>query len=117
LGARASSGKDLKKLSKTPCALVFIAITQLQALPGLLPTMPLLLTFVTYLFCPEFRKKGLSKWLMQTIVKHPDLQGLRRWSLATADAHGLYQQFGFSQLSKPENFGWKYLHLTKKLNN
>ncbi|WDF80570.1 GNAT family N-acetyltransferase [Mucilaginibacter sp. KACC 22773] len=53
---------------------------------------------------PEFRKKDLSKWLMQTIVKHPDLQGLRRWSLATADAHGLYGQFGFSQLSKPQNW-------------
>ncbi|SEO86521.1 GNAT family N-acetyltransferase [Mucilaginibacter sp. OK283] len=53
---------------------------------------------------PEFRKKDLSKWLMQTIVKHPDLQGLRRWSLATADAHGLYAQFGFSQLSKPQNW-------------
>jgi len=53
---------------------------------------------------PEFRKKDLSKWLMQTIVKHPDLQGLRRWSLATVDAHGLYAQFGFSQLSKPENW-------------
>jgi N-acetylglutamate synthase-like GNAT family acetyltransferase len=52
----------------------------------------------------EFRKKDLSKWLMQTIVKHPDLQGLRRWSLATADAHGLYAQFGFSQISKPENW-------------
>ena len=53
---------------------------------------------------PEFRRKDLSKWLMQTIVKHPDLQGLRRWSLATADAHGLYEQFGFSQISKPENW-------------
>jgi N-acetylglutamate synthase-like GNAT family acetyltransferase len=53
---------------------------------------------------PGYRKKGLSKWLMQTIVNHPDLQGLRRWSLATADAHGLYAQFGFSQISKPENW-------------
>jgi GNAT superfamily N-acetyltransferase len=47
---------------------------------------------------------GLSKWLMQTIVQHPDLQGLRRWSLATADAHGLYKQFGFVPLSRPENW-------------
>lgn len=53
---------------------------------------------------PVFRKKGLSKWLMQTIVNHPELQGLRRWSLATADAHGLYSQFGFNQISKPENW-------------
>jgi N-acetylglutamate synthase-like GNAT family acetyltransferase len=53
---------------------------------------------------PIYRKKGLSKWLMQTIVNHPELQGLRRWSLATADAQKLYSQFGFSQISKPENW-------------
>ncbi|MBL9096991.1 MAG: GNAT family N-acetyltransferase [Alphaproteobacteria bacterium] len=41
------------------------------------------------------RGRGLSKRLMQTIIDHPDLQGLRRWMLATRDAHGLYAQFGF----------------------
>jgi len=51
-----------------------------------------------------FKGLGLSKWLIQSIVEHPDLQGLRRWSLATADAHGLYKQFGFTQLSRPENW-------------
>ncbi|WP_370996529.1 GNAT family N-acetyltransferase [Mucilaginibacter sp. RCC_168] len=53
---------------------------------------------------PDFRQKGLSKWLVQTIVKHPDLQGLRRWSLATADAHGLYSQFGFTEITRPERW-------------
>lgn len=52
----------------------------------------------------DHRRLGLSKWLMQTIVQHQDLQGLRRWSLATADAHKLYSQFGFTPISKPE--GW-----------
>lgn len=52
----------------------------------------------------EHRRFGLSKWLMQTIIQHPELQGIRRWSLATADAHGLYEQFGFVPLSKPENW-------------
>jgi len=52
----------------------------------------------------EFRGKGLSKWLMQTILSHPDLQGLRRWILATADAHGLYGQFGFSALKVPDRW-------------
>ena len=47
---------------------------------------------------PEFRGQGLSKWLMETIVSHPDLQGLRRWVLATRDAHGLYEQYGFAPL-------------------
>jgi N-acetylglutamate synthase-like GNAT family acetyltransferase len=50
----------------------------------------------------EHRGKGLSKRLMQTIMEHPDLQGLRRWTLATRDAHGLYAQFGFTPLPKPE---------------
>jgi len=52
----------------------------------------------------EFRGKGLSKWLMQEVMSHPDLQGLRRMTLATLDAHGLYEKFGFSELVKPEVF-------------
>lgn len=47
------------------------------------------------------RGRNLGKWLMQTIVTHPDLQGLRRWILATNDAHGLYEQFGFTPLGNP----------------
>jgi GNAT superfamily N-acetyltransferase len=53
---------------------------------------------------PDYRGLGLSKWLIQTIIAHPDLQGLRRWSLATADAHGLYKQFGFTEFSRPERW-------------
>ncbi len=53
---------------------------------------------------PDHRNLGLSKWLMQTIKNHPNLQGLRRWSLATADAHGLYNQFGFTVITKPERW-------------
>ena len=53
---------------------------------------------------PAFRGIGLSKWLVQTILSHPDLQGLRRWSLATLDAHGLYKQMGFTELSKPDRW-------------
>jgi GNAT superfamily N-acetyltransferase len=52
----------------------------------------------------DYRGKGLSKWLMQVIVEHPDLQGLRRWVLATKDAHGLYEQFGFAPLRFPERW-------------
>jgi len=57
---------------------------------------------------PGYRGVGLSKWLMQTITEHPDLQGLRRWSLATSDAHGLYKQFGFVPLSRPETWMEKF---------
>ena len=52
---------------------------------------------------PEHRGRGLSKRLLRTIFAHPELQGLRRWALATRDAHGLYRQFGFEALSQPEN--------------
>lgn len=50
------------------------------------------------------RGKGLSKRLMQFIFAHPDLQGLRRLMLATKDAHGLYEKFGFKELSHPAHF-------------
>lgn len=50
-----------------------------------------------------YRRKGLSKWLMEFIMKHPELQGLRRYILATKDAHGLYLQYGFKPVSNPEN--------------
>ena len=46
----------------------------------------------------EFRGRGLSKWLMKTILEHPGLQGFRRWMLGTKDAHGLYEQFGFKSI-------------------
>ena len=49
-----------------------------------------------------YRGRGLSKWLMQVVVAHPDLQGLRRWTLFTRDAHGLYRQIGFTSLATPE---------------
>jgi GNAT superfamily N-acetyltransferase len=48
------------------------------------------------------RGRGLGKWLMRVILAHPDLQGLRRFALATRDAHGLYAQFGFTPLVAPD---------------
>ena len=48
----------------------------------------------------EHRGKGLSKWLMEKIMQHPDLQNLRRFTLGTRDAHGLYKKFGFRE---PDN--------------
>ena len=50
----------------------------------------------------EHRGHGLSKAMMEMATRHPRLQGLRRWNLVTHDAHGLYTQFGFSTLAKPE---------------
>lgn len=50
----------------------------------------------------EHRGHGLSKAMMRMATDHPRLQGLRRWSLVTADAHGLYRQFGFTPVAQPE---------------
>jgi GNAT superfamily N-acetyltransferase len=52
----------------------------------------------------EHRGRGLATWLMEEVVKHPDLQGLRRFVLATRDAHPLYARFGFVPLARPEIF-------------
>lgn len=52
----------------------------------------------------DFRGRGLSKWLMEVILAHPDLQGFRRWVLATKDAQELYRKFGFMELKRPERW-------------
>jgi len=43
-----------------------------------------------------YRRRGLSKWLMECVLAHPDLQGLRRFALFTRDAQGLYERYGFA---------------------
>ena len=50
---------------------------------------------------PVYQGHGLGKWLMETILAHPDMQGLRYWYLRTRDAHDLYKQFGFTELRDP----------------
>ena len=56
----------------------------------------------------DSRGQGLGKWLMAGIMGHPDLQGLRRWILATRDARGLYRQFGWTELKDPGR--WMEIH-------
>lgn len=56
----------------------------------------------------EYRGNGHSKWLMETIMSYPTLQGLRRWILLTGDAHGLYRSFGWTDLAEPSK--WMELH-------
>lgn len=56
----------------------------------------------------EYRGKGLSKWLMETIMNYEDLQGLRRWILLTGDAHELYRQYGWTNIADPTK--WMELH-------
>jgi GNAT superfamily N-acetyltransferase len=70
--------------------------------------------FATYAYIGDvfvsnaYRGRGLAKWLMECIMRHPRLQGLRRWSLVTGDAHGLYSQFGFTPLQSPDL--WMEIH-------
>lgn len=52
----------------------------------------------------DYRAHGLGKWLIQTIMDHPDLRDVRRWILVTNDAHGLYKQFGFTAIEDPERW-------------
>ena len=56
----------------------------------------------------EYRGKGLGKWLVKIIISYPSLQGLRRFMLATRDAHSLYKQFGFEQLTNTDR--WMQIH-------
>ena len=56
----------------------------------------------------DFRGLGLGKWLLETVHSHPDLQGLRRWMLATHDAHGLYEQYGWTPLASPQRWMEKF---------
>jgi GNAT superfamily N-acetyltransferase len=53
---------------------------------------------------PEHRGRGLSKWLMEVMLVHPQLQGFRRWVLSTKDAHGVYERFGFIKLHRPDRW-------------
>jgi len=56
----------------------------------------------------NFRGRGISKWLMETIMGHPSLQGLRRWILLTGDAHELYRKFGWTNIA--DETKWMELH-------
>lgn len=57
----------------------------------------------------QYRGKGLSKWLMKTILSHPLLKNIHAWMLATKDAHGLYEKFGFKKIDEPK----RYMRLKK----
>lgn len=54
------------------------------------------------------RGQGLGKWMMDVVFSHPELQGLRRWMLATRDAHDLYRKHSFTALKEPSIFMEKY---------
>jgi N-acetylglutamate synthase-like GNAT family acetyltransferase len=57
---------------------------------------------------PQYRGRGYCVQLMETIMAHPSLQGLRRFTLATTNAHRLYEKFGFQPLAAPETYMERY---------
>jgi GNAT superfamily N-acetyltransferase len=57
---------------------------------------------------PEYRRRGYATLLMKAVMAHPSLKGLRRFTLATSDAHGLYQKFGFAPPQRPETLMERY---------
>jgi GNAT superfamily N-acetyltransferase len=57
---------------------------------------------------PEYRGRGYARQLMEAIIAHPSLQGLRRFTLATSDSHGLYEEFGFAPPQRPESLMERY---------
>jgi GNAT superfamily N-acetyltransferase len=64
-----------------------------------------------------YRGRGMAKWMKRFILEHPELQGLRRFLLATRDARGLYEQFGFRPLAQPERFmeiAWPEIYLRQE---
>lgn len=52
----------------------------------------------------EYRGQGLSRWLLGCVMNYPDLASIRFWSLKTRDAHGLYRQFGFTEIAAPDRY-------------
>ena len=52
----------------------------------------------------DYRGQDLGKWMMECVMSHPDLQSMKRWCLLTRDAHGLYRQFGFTELNDPSRW-------------
>ncbi|TOL21907.1 GNAT family N-acetyltransferase [Vibrio parahaemolyticus] len=103
-------GKDIprerleKSLRHSFCFAVLDDENQLVAFARLITDRTTFAYLADVFVVEAHRGKGISKWLISEIVAHPELQGLRRMMLATRDAHGLYEQFGFTPIAPVENF-------------
>lgn len=71
-------------------------------------------TIFAYLFdvfiLEEYRGRGLSKMLLSYVFDHPKYKDVKKWGLATSDAHGLYRKFGFEVVASPEKLMEKVIH-------
>ncbi|ROS02072.1 acetyltransferase (GNAT) family protein [Sinobacterium caligoides] len=91
-----------KALDNSLCFAIFDAAGQQVGFARLITDRATFAYLADVFVDEQHQKKGLSKLLLKAIMGHPDLQGLRRIMLATRDAHGLYQQFGFEPIENPE---------------
>lgn len=93
-----------KALSNSMCFAVLTEQNQLVGFARLITDQATFAYLADVFVLESHRGQGLSTGLMQAIVDHPQLKGLRRALLATSDAHGLYEKFGFKPLSQPGLF-------------
>ena len=100
--AKGISFQDLKKsIENSLCFGVFKKESQI-GFARVITDYPRLAHLADVFILKEYRGLGLGKWLMENIMNHPELQSIKKWTLLTEDAHGLYGQFGFQNLKNPE---------------
>lgn len=93
----------IKSLENSLCFSLFHKDTQI----GLIRVITDYTTFAylcDVIIAKEYRHNGLGSWFLECVFKHPDLQNLSNWFLATKDAHKFYEKFGFTSLTKPQKF-------------
>lgn len=96
-----------KSLANSLCFGGFVGSAQI-AFARVISDFATFANLVDVFVVPEYRGRGYSKQLMAAVVSHPELQGLRRFTLATSDAHGLYAAYGFKPLARPHTFMERY---------
>lgn len=96
-----------KSLQHSLCFAGFVEASQV-AFARVISDFATFANLVDVFVLPGHRGRGYGKQLMAAVVGHPELQGLRRFTLATSDAHGLYAPFGFKPLAQPYTFMERY---------
>jgi GNAT superfamily N-acetyltransferase len=96
-----------KSIANSLCFGGFIGVGQV-AFARVISDYATFANLVDVFVVPEHRGRGYSKALLRAVLGHPELQGLRRFTLATGDAHGLYAQFGFAAPLRPQTLMERY---------
>ncbi len=102
IGAKAFPGRRLSARCGSRCASACLKCERQIGLVRVITDYTTFAYLCDVYVLESHQGKGLGSWMMQCVVEHPELQGLRRWHLTTRDAHALYRKVGFVPLSKPE---------------